>query len=152
MPLKFRKATLKDINPLLNLENQCFSTDALSRSSFRYFIKSGKNDLIVSIANKKVMVGYFLILYRKGGRNGRLYSLAVHPEWQGRGLGRIFIARIASKLKKRGHNVLILEVRGDNLSAISLYKKMGFDKILEIPNYYKDGMKALRFKKILNSI
>ncbi len=148
MRLQFRKANVNDISAMVILENQCFTSDKLSRDSFRYFIKSGKSDLIVALSAKNLMVGYFLILYRKNGRAGRLYSIAIHPNFQGRGLGFTFFKEIEKRIRIRGLGEVVLEVRPDNKVAQGLYLKMGFVQIAELPNFYEDQSKALRFRKV----
>ena len=41
-------------------------------------------------------------------------------------------------IEKNSNMKIMLEVREDNIPAINLYKKLGFKKINERKNYYKD--------------
>jgi ribosomal-protein-alanine acetyltransferase len=149
MKIIFRKANLKDISYVLKLENLCFKTDLLSSSSFRYFIKTGKSDFIIVLSAKKEVVGYFIVLYRNHSKRARLYSIALNPQWQGKGLGRRFLKKVVSLAKKKGKSEIYLEVKDSNFSAIKLYKNMGFVIFGEKLNYYMDGRKAYRMKKQL---
>ena len=55
-----------------------------------------------------------------------ILSLAVHPDWQGRGLGRELLQRSLESLERRGARRVRLEVRPDNAAATRLYEKLGF--------------------------
>lgn len=44
-----------------------------------------------------------------------------------------------------------LEVREDNPRAVSLYEKNGYKAIGTRPDYYADGMDALRFEKAFDA-
>ena len=57
---------------------------------------------------------------------GRILSLAVHPCWQGKGLGRILLGAGLGYLKNQGVRGVRLEVREDNLPARTLYQGSGF--------------------------
>jgi len=52
--------------------------------------------------------------------------LAVLPEFQGRGLGKILLAHAESKAKHAGFATIALTVELDNKRAISLYANQGF--------------------------
>lgn len=53
--------------------------------------------------------------------------LAVLPEFQGRGLGKILLAGAESKAKQAGFATIALTVEVNNERAISLYASQGFD-------------------------
>jgi len=55
-----------------------------------------------------------------------ILSIAVHPECQGRGLGRELLRRGLDYLEQRGARRVRLEVRPDNAAALRLYESFGF--------------------------
>ena len=64
-----------------------------------------------------------------------LLLMAIHPEFQGKGLGYQLLEKSIELLKN--HPVQIfLEVRESNLGAIKLYEKSGFHQIDLRRNYY----------------
>ena len=64
-----------------------------------------------------------------------LLLMAIHPEFQGQGLGYQLLEKSIELLKN--HPVQIfLEVRESNLGAIKLYEKSGFHQIDLRSNYY----------------
>ena len=66
-----------------------------------------------------------------------MLSLAVHPEWRGRGLARTLV--LASLLSARAaqQRLMTLEVRESNTAAIGLYRSCGLSEVGRRPKYYK---------------
>ena len=75
--------------------------------------------LLDSRAVGSIMVGY-------EGHRGWINYLAVAPECQKRGYGRMLVQRATHELKKRGCLKVNLQVRRSNSSAIEFYKHLGF--------------------------
>jgi [ribosomal protein S18]-alanine N-acetyltransferase len=65
-----------------------------------------------------------------------ILNLCIHPEWQGRGLGRKLILRLLKIARQHGAETAFLEVRESNLAALALYGKLGFVEIGRRRNYY----------------
>jgi ribosomal protein S18 acetylase RimI-like enzyme len=68
-----------------------------------------------------VMSGY-------DGHRGWLYYLAVDPDFQKNGIGRLMVERAESKLRKLGCQKINLQVRNSNKSMIAFYEHIGFGK------------------------
>lgn len=60
------------------------------------------------------------------GRRIHLHHFGILPEYQGKGLSKILLEESLKFVKKKGYQVKI-EVHRDNLRAIRLYKKAGFE-------------------------
>lgn len=56
-------------------------------------------------------------------------ELAVHPDWNGRGVGSFVLEQIQHLAKVRGLTHLVLEVAENNTHAMSWYRKRGFRKL-----------------------
>lgn len=152
METKFSSAKLSDLNDLVKLEQQSFQSDVLSRGSFRHFLASDKSDLIVAKAvskNTQNILGYALLLYNRGTSLARLYSIAVSPNARGMGLGEKLLKKAEELAINRNKTHLRLEVRPDNKTGISLYKKSGYREFGIKPQFYEDKTDALRFEKRL---
>jgi ribosomal protein S18 acetylase RimI-like enzyme len=146
--LTFRPGGLTDVEALLALEQAAFTTDHLSRRSFRRFLSSGNSALIVADAGGR-LVGYGLVLFRPGSAVARLYSIAVAADAAGRGIGPMLIAAAEGASLRRGCGVLRLEVHEQNAAAIDRYRKSGFREFGRHREYYDDRGDALRFEKQL---
>ena len=57
---------------------------------------------------------------------GGVYGFAVHPSWQGRGIGRDVLARACRMLRADGRARVTLEVETRNDNALRLYTSSGF--------------------------
>lgn len=68
-------------------------------------------------------------------------GIVLYLEYTGLGIGKIMIEEVCSIAKEVGIEQIELEVATNNRNAISLYKKMGFEKIATLPNSmkYNDG-------------
>ena len=140
-----RPATLNDLSRLVELENVCFDSDRLSRRSFRHFLTS-TNCFLVAGSEGEVL-GYILVLLHQGTHLARIYSLAVDPRQQGRGLAQALIEHAEKSCVAVGRITMRLEVRKDNHNAIRLYERMGYHSFGEYHDYYEDHADALRLQK-----
>jgi len=57
---------------------------------------------------------------------GEIYVIAVHPDFQGRGLGRALAVAGLDHLAGRGLPVAMLYVEADNEPALAVYRSLGF--------------------------
>ena len=144
MNAKFRLAAAVDIGALVDLENRSFSSDRISRKSFRRLIASPSAAVIVAAVGQP-LAGYAVVLFRTGAAAARIYSLAVDPAF--RGIGRELLAACERQAAMRGCSAIRLEVRDDNIRAINLYERMAYCRFAVKPGYYADGATALRFAK-----
>lgn len=65
-----------------------------------------------------------------------LFNIAVDPDYQRQGLGRVLLEHLIDELEKRGVATLWLEVRASNAAAIALYESLGFNEATIRRNYY----------------
>ena len=66
-------------------------------------------------------------------------TLAVHPEWRGRGLGELLLVSLIEAGLLRGAAEATLEVRVSNEVAQGLYRKHGFVQVGRRKAYYTDN-------------
>jgi len=143
-----RKATPDDIEALLRIEERCFDADRISRRSFRALIARPTAETIIAEEGGTI-VGYAMILFRKGTALARLYSIAVDPDAKSRGIGSLLLDAAEQAAFDHDRLLLRLEVREDNQRAIALYKRHGYRPIGRCLDYYADHSDALRFEKTL---
>ncbi|BBF91634.1 ribosomal protein S18-alanine N-acetyltransferase [Blastochloris tepida] len=148
LPATIRPAHLDDLDALAALETRVFATDRLSRRSFRHFLTEDRDELLVAEQEGGV-VGYALVIFRRGTALGRLYSIAVAPEAAGHGIGRALLQAAEAAAEARDCLFLRLEVREDNATAIALYRASGYRQIARVADYYEDHEPALRLEKRL---
>lgn len=147
--VRIRPAIVSDVDQLVELENKCFDSDQLSRRSFKWMITKGRALLLVAESEQQI-VGYILLLYHQGTSLGRVYSLAIAAEQRKLGLAKQLMEIAEREALEDGRSFLRLEVRPDNVSAIRLYEKLGYEVFDVISGYYEDHTDALRMMKVLH--
>ena len=85
-----RPASPIDLPALVELERHCFSSDRISQRSFKAFIRHGAHQLLVC-READTLLGYALLLFRRGTLLSRLYSLAVAPDQRGKGVAMLLL-------------------------------------------------------------
>jgi ribosomal-protein-alanine acetyltransferase len=146
MSLLFRNATQDDLKSLLELENQCFTSDRLTTRSFQWMISRAHASLIVAQDGSQLM-GYCLVLFHRGTSLARLYSIAIATHSRGLGLGKQLLDQAEDCARAHDCAYLRLEVRPDNPVAISLYERNGYQRFAVVHDYYEDHAPALRLEK-----
>lgn len=149
--LHFRRAEQSDLNSLLQIEDQCFTSDRLSKRSFRHWINAPHGILIVAEHcyndSSKKLVGYGLVWCHRGTRLARLYSLAVLDSMRGQRVAQRLLNQLEKAAADRQRLFMRLEVETHNNAAITLYERCGYRVFGEYSDYYEDGGSALRMQK-----
>ena len=104
-----------DLDALVALEQRCFTSDRLSRRSFRRWLEGDQRVLLVARDGAR-LAGYILVLFHRGTRLARMYSLAVDPDYRGRGLARRLISAGEDGARDSGRFYMRLEVSSKNTS------------------------------------
>ncbi len=143
-----RPATLDDLDALVDIEDRCFDSDRLSRRSFRYLLTEGNAETLVE-EQGGVIRGYTMLLFNTGTSLARLYSLAVDPAQQRKGIASKLVEASENAARQNDCVSLRLEIRKDNNASIGLFKRHGYREFGSHADYYEDHMDALRFEKSL---
>ncbi|GAA0854617.1 GNAT family N-acetyltransferase/peptidase C39 family protein [Aliiglaciecola litoralis] len=143
-----RLANADDLASLVELEQACFSTDRLSTRSFKHYLKSAKSVMLVAVQDGKLL-GYGLILIRKGTRLARLYSIAVAAHARGLGVGKLLLIELEQQAMQHDKLFMRLEVACNNQVGIALYNSMGYRSFGIYEKYYDNDLDALRMQKSL---
>jgi ribosomal-protein-alanine N-acetyltransferase len=96
-----------------------------------------------------------MIVGRALGEQYEILTLAVSPDWRGRGLAKQLMEALTARAKETGAKTIFLEVQDDNKVARAFYDHAGFAIIDTRKNYYKqpDGTyrDAVVMSKVLDS-
>ena len=137
--------TASDIEKIIELYRADFAdgwTADMLKSAFdggRFFALGVKeNGFLLAVIS--VTVGY---------DDADIEGVVVAKNSRGRGIAKALITAVEEKLKKDGKERILLEVRENNVPALSLYQGLGFNKISVRKKYYKDGENALVMEKVI---
>lgn len=150
LDIAIRHGTRADIGVLEALEERVFAGDRMSRKSLRHFLESPSASVMIA-EHRGTPVGCAIVLFHPSSPiAARLYSLAVEPAHEGRGIGPTLIRASEDAARARHRHQLRLEVHEENARAIALYRKEGYAQFARRSGYYKDLGDALRFRKELH--
>ncbi len=123
-----------DLDAVLAIETAVYPSP-YSKSGY---LKELQNDvahyhvLLSDSADIVGYIGYWLVLDECS-----ISMVAVHPDWQGYGLGRKLMLYALSEAASAGAAIATLEVRDGNLPAIQLYQSLQFVQVGRRKRYYK---------------
>ncbi|MCS7145126.1 MAG: ribosomal protein S18-alanine N-acetyltransferase [Nitrososphaerota archaeon] len=122
-----------------------------SYSFFYSLFKSNPESFLVAEVDGKI-TGYVMSRVEWGSSKmdtlrlrklGHIVSIAVLPEYRGRGIGRALMREVLNALRNvYGCDEVYLEVRVTNTQAINLYHSLGFKVTKVAKSYYVDGEDA----------
>lgn len=144
-----RVAGSADLDAVDSIEATSFTADRFPRRNLARALRSKSATLLLA-EREEGPAGYILLLYRKGAKAARLYSLATAPSARGQGVAAMLVEAGERAAAEKGCDRLTLEVRVSNGDAIRLYERAGFRRLGESPRYYDDGETALRMEKRLD--
>lgn len=77
-------------------------------------------------------------LGRVAADEGELFQIGTLTGFRGRGIAEKLLGELLEKMREKGASVCFLEVRSRNSAAISLYEKIGYERVSVRKNYYPD--------------
>ncbi len=145
-----RQATVVDLDALMVLERRGFpAEDQFTRQQFQYLLTRARSVTFVEEADGWIC-GMITLVWRLGSRSCRIYTITVHPEARGRGVGKRLLARAKAFCREHSFARLTLEVRAENQRALQLYQRAGFILSRRLSDYYGPGEPGLRLVKAIS--
>jgi ribosomal protein S18 acetylase RimI-like enzyme len=145
-----RTAGRRDLDDLVRLEQERFPVDAFDRATLERLL-AGHTTVLVAEAGGR-FAGSAVMLWRRGSRVGRLYSIAVSERSQGLGIGRRLLEACEREARRHDCTRISLEVRAANERAVDLYVRNGYRVTEDLPGYYEDGADGVRMVKELEPL
>lgn len=143
--LVIRRAGARDLEAIDRIEQRSFAKDRFPRRNLRRVLSSNATAFLLAEADG-APAGYAMLLFRRGAAVARLYSIAVDPDFRGRGVAEELLIEAGRLAAARGADRLRLEFRPSNNAAQRLYERAGFTLFERRPGYYDDGEDAIRME------
>lgn len=137
----FRDMTLEDVPAVDALEQRLFPGDAWPLHMFLSELSQPETRRYLVAESGGDIVGYAGLMCIEPVAD--VQTIAVVPEFEGRGIGSALLTRLIGEARLRGAADVLLEVRADNPRAQQLYVRFGFEQIHVRRRYYRDGVDAL---------
>lgn len=130
-----RRATIEDAKEIFAIEMECFSVP-WSLDSIETELLNEDKKLYYVVEDANGVVGYAgaWLVYDEG----QITNIAIRPSARRQGFGAKLTSALIEECFKRGMPEIFLEVRISNLSALSLYRQLGFTVKGMRKNYYSE--------------
>ena len=132
--LHIREMEMEDLEQVAQLEEELFQTPWSLNGLFSFFLREDVKFLVAS-ENEKI-VGYCGITTVLDEED--IVKVAVKKDEQRRGIATALLKELIKYTKEIGIQIIHLEVRQSNDSAIALYQKMGFSEDGIRKDYYEN--------------
>ena len=149
-----RPVVAKDLADLKTVidASELFPSDMLEDMMSDYFSndKSQEIWLTSTIEDRTVSIVYSAPEKMTEG-TWNLYLIAVHPDYQGQGIGTAMVQHVEQMLSKQGERILLVETSGLDCFAKtrSFYQRCGYEEEARIREFYQAGEDKIVFRKSL---
>lgn len=158
-PFVFRPMREEDIAGVMEIERHSFPIP-WPESAYRHEIRYGVDSLfyVLEPYQERPQATWWDRLLGRGGRarppvigyvgirllpgEAHITTIAVHPQWRGRGLGKYILLMAIERAARHPVRWITLEVRASNHVAQRLYTEIGFRFTGVQRGYYRDGEDA----------
>jgi ribosomal-protein-alanine N-acetyltransferase len=149
VPLTIRDFQPSDFETVWRIDQECFAPGiSYSRAELRHYMRRRGSFTLVAADAKGGIVG-FLVAY--AGKPGHIITIDVVATTRRSGVGSQLLRAAEERLLAAGSSAVSLETAVDNISALSFYKRHGYDVVKTLPHYYSTGVDALVLRKELGA-
>ncbi|MCK9313524.1 MAG: ribosomal protein S18-alanine N-acetyltransferase [Methanocorpusculum sp.] len=138
-----RKATIEDIPDIYRIELLCFPDPWDYKAMFEMMTIYLTSFYVAEAEGRIVGFSAGAIEETDNEKYGHICNLAVSPDMQGFGIGRLLLRKLERDFFIQGCTACSLEVRTGNISARGFYENIGYEDVIVFGNYYKDGEDAV---------
>ncbi len=137
MDVKIEDASLKHLDRLFEIEEQCFTKEAFTKQQISCLLTDYNTISLVAKVNNEI--AGFIILQLESEDDvvfGHIVTLNVATKYRRKGIAQTMLHETENILKSRGITESRLEVKQDNSAAIKLYQRLGYREIGKLDHYY----------------
>lgn len=127
----YRPMQEADLDAVMAIEPKIYS-HPWSRGNFADSIRSGHSCWVCEHDGEVIGYGALMVVLDEA----HLLNISIARAFQGRGLGRRLLQHFIEIACRHGGQMMFLEVRSSNTSAIGLYESMGFNEFSVRKGYY----------------
>lgn len=128
---------LSHLDDIMEIEEKCYGVHHWSRDSFASELNNTCARYLVAVNENKKCVGYMGVW--RIFDEAHVTNLAVHPDFQGRGLAHFLILSSLKECYEDKIKYMTLEVRKSNERAKKVYESFGFKSLGLRKKYYQDN-------------
>jgi len=151
--ISIREAIPLDLPVLASMEKALFADAPWSMGQFKEEFKGVPKTryFLVATEEQDQIVGYAAVLVVAPGVEADVLTVAVLPDFTRQGIASQFMSELEKWSFSKQAPAMMLEVGVNNLSAIALYEKLGYENISTRKGYYGPGLDAFVMRKELGA-
>jgi ribosomal-protein-alanine N-acetyltransferase len=137
MTITVQDASMRSLKRLYQIEKECFMEEAFTKKQISLLLTDYNSVSLMAKENGEI-VGFVVgIIYPDGKTiNGHILTIDVSTSYRRRGVGQMLLQEMEKIFVQKGVQACLLEVKEGNVAAISLYRKLGYEEIGRLKNYY----------------
>ncbi len=137
MEIKIETATIKLLDQLFQIEEQCFDQEAFTKRQIAYLLTDYNTIALVAKANNEI-AGFIIaqVEVEETLQYGHIITVNVAPNYRRKHIATTLLHEIERLLKQKSITECHLEVREDNHPALKLYQSLGYQTIGKLERYY----------------
>jgi len=138
----------EDFESLWRMDQECFPRGmSYSKQELNGYMGHRGSFTLVATDGKEKLQGFIVA---HCAASGHVITIDVGPGARRAGVGSRLLRAAEDRMRAAGCRAVGLEAAVDNVTALSFYKRHGYDIIRTWPRYYSNGVDALVLKKDLN--
>ena len=150
--IKINFAKTEHIDLIADFELENFKAEAYSIETIKNMMKDNyilkNNDNIFEISDEDDLIGY--IIFHISSDFTDIYKIFIREKDRKSGLATKLVEYVESLSKRYASKKLMVEVRSQNIPAISFYERFGLKRISVRENYYHNPTdNAIIMEKVL---
>jgi ribosomal protein S18 acetylase RimI-like enzyme len=137
MDIKIETATISLLDKLYEIEKRSFQHEAFSKLEIGYLLKDYNSISLVARVEGEI-AGFAIgrIEETNGILRGHIFTIETLPSHRRKGVAQKLLTELEMLFAERGVAESRLEVREDNVAAIRLYEKLGYEQVGRLERYY----------------
>lgn len=141
--------SVKHLDRMCEIEKECFTEEAFTKKQIALLLTDYNSISLVAKENGEI-VGFIvgMIYLDRKTVNGHILTIDVSRSHRRKGIGQMLLQEIENIFAQKGVQTCLLEVKEDNVIAISLYHKLGYIEVGRLENYYGNA-NGIYLKKVL---
>jgi ribosomal-protein-alanine N-acetyltransferase len=146
----------QDFDTIWKIDQSCFAPGiAYSRRELRTYIHRPRAFTLIAESadappEPSPILGF--VVAENSRALGHIITIDVRADARRSRVGSTLLSAAEDRLRSAPCELVRLEAAVDNFSALSFYKRHGYDVIKVIPHYYSSGVDALLLEKNLLSV
>jgi [ribosomal protein S18]-alanine N-acetyltransferase len=143
LEVEVRRFARRDLERVVAIERASFGKDAWPAELFLAYWRTSPELFLIAKYRRKT-AGYSIT--RIDWRGAELESIAVDPDYRGRGVAQALLNASIARLRSQGARVLRLMAGVDNEPALRFYQRFGFIRVRKVKGYYGATRDAWRMR------